>query len=128
MELIVVLVCGLALGAVVGWMIGRAPAQGSEPAILEARHATALAELRHDESSLRAQIEQDLAESRATVIGLREQLGTARTQYEEIVERHRQDALKRTAADQAESKVLQQLAPVADQLKSMNQKVIDLEA
>ena len=128
MELIVVLVCGLLLGLVVGWLIGRAPAQGSDPAVLEARHATALAELRHDESALRAQIEQDLAESRATVIGLREQLGTARTQYEEIVERHRQDAQKRAAADQAESKVLQQLAPVADQLRSMSQKVIDLEA
>ena len=44
------------------------------------------------------------------------------------MERHRQDAQKRAAADQAESKVLQQLAPVADQLKSMSQKVIDLEA
>lgn len=128
MELIVVLVCGLLLGLVVGWLIGRTPAQGTEPAVLEARHATALAELRHDESALRAQIEQDLAEARATVIGLREQLGTARTQYDEIVERHRQDAQKRAAADQAESKVLQQLAPVADQLKSMSQKVIDLEA
>jgi DNA recombination protein RmuC len=128
MELIAVLVCGVLLGFVVGWLLGRAPAQGTEPAVLEARHATALAELRHDESTLRAQIEQDLAEARATVIGLREQLGTARTQYEEIVERHRQDAQKRAAADQAESKVLQQLAPVADQLKSMSQKVIDLEA
>jgi DNA recombination protein RmuC len=128
MELIVVLVIGLLLGLVVGWLVGRAPSQGSEPAVLEARHAMMLAELRHDESSLRAQIEQDLAEARATVVGLREQLGTARTQYEEIVERHRQDAQKRAAADQAESKVLQQLAPVADQLKSMSQKVIDLEA
>lgn len=128
MELIVVLVCGLLLGLVVGWLIGRTPSQGSEPAVLEARHAAALAELRHDESTLRAQIEQDLAEARATVNGLREQLATARVQYDEIVERHRQDAQKRAAADQAESKVLQQLAPVADQLRSMSQKVIDLEA
>ncbi len=128
MELIVVLVCGLLLGLVVGWLIGRAPGQGAEPAVVEARHATALAELRHDEGVLRAQIEQDLAEARATVGGLREQLATARVQYDEIVQRHRQDAEKRAASEQAESKVLQQLAPVADQLKTMSQKVIDLEA
>jgi len=128
MELIVVLVCGLLLGLVVGWLIGRAPAEGSDSAVLEARHATAIAELRHGESSQRAQIEQELAEARATVIGIREQLVTAKSQYDEIVERHRQDAQKRAASDQAENKVLQQLAPVADQLKSMSQKVIDLEA
>lgn len=128
MELIVVLVCGLLLGGVVGWFIGRAPSQGSDPAVLEARHAAAIAELRHDESSLRARIEQELAESRATAAGLREQLVTARSQYDEIVERHRQDAQKRAAAEQGENKFLQQLAPVADQIKSMSQKVIELEA
>ncbi len=127
MELIVVLVSGLLVGLVVGWLIGRAPGQGSEPAVLEARHATMVAELKHEEGALRAKIEQDLAEARATVGGLREQLAAARTQYDEIVQRHRQDADKRAATEQTESKVLQKLAPVAAQLKDMQQKVLDLE-
>lgn len=127
MELIVVLVCGLLLGLVVGWLIGHAPDQRSEPAVLEARHATLIAELRHEEAAKRAQIEQDLAEVRATANGLREQLDGARTQYSEMVERHRKDAEKRTAAEQNESRVLQKLAPVAEQLKDMQQKVLDLE-
>ncbi len=127
MELIVVLVCGVLVGLVVGWLLGRAPAQGSEPAVLEARHATMLAELRHQESALRAQIEQDLAETRATAAGLREQLDAAKAQYNEMVERHRKDAEKRAATEQTESKVLQKLAPVAEQLKDMQQKVLDLE-
>lgn len=131
MELVIVLVIGLLLGLAVGWLLGRAPRStadhGSEPAVLEARHATIVAELRQQEGAARAQIEQDLAEARATVGGLREQLNGAKVQYSEMVERHRQDAEKRGAAEQAESKVLQQLAPVAAQLKDMHQKVQDLE-
>jgi DNA recombination protein RmuC len=132
MDLVIVLVIGLLLGLLVGWLLGRVPQSGAdhgaEPAVLEARHATIVAELRHQEGAARAQIEQDLAEARATVGGLREQLDAARLQYRETAERHRQDAEKRGAAEQAESKVLQQLAPVAAQLKDMQQKVIDLEA
>jgi DNA recombination protein RmuC len=131
MELVLVLVIGLLLGLVVGWLLGRAPQtgadHGTEPAVLEARHAMIVAELRHAEGAARAQIEQDLAEARATVGGLREQLEVAKTQYAEIVERHRQDAAKRGADEQTESKVLQKLAPVAAQLKDMQQKVLDLE-
>ena len=131
MELVVVLIVGVLLGLAVGWLLGRAPqtpaGQGAAPAVLEARHAQIVAELRHTEGAARAQIEQDLAEARATVGGLREQLEVAKVQYAEMVERQRQDAAKRGADEQTESKVLQKLAPVAAQLKDMQQKVLDLE-
>ena len=83
MELVVVLIVGVLLGLAVGWLLGRAPqttpGHGVAPAVLEARHAQIVAELRHSEGAARAQIEQDLAEARATVGGLREQLEVAET-------------------------------------------------
>jgi len=136
MELVLVLLVGLfvgvALGAVVGMQLGRARsadlAGAESPAVMAARHAQQIAEVRHEERSVQAQIERDLAETRATADGLREQIDAARLQYREMTDRHRQDAEKRGAAEQDESKVLQKLAPVADQLRAMSQKVIDLEA
>ena len=131
MDLVIVLLIGLLAGLALGWLLGRARATdvslGADPAVLKAQHAQVVAEIRHEEAAARAAITERLAEADATARGLREQLEAARAQYAEIVERHRQEAKQRSAAEQAESKVLQQLAPVADQLRSMSQKVVDLE-
>ncbi len=130
MELVIVLLVGLALGLVGGWLFGRAgivAASSVDPEVLEARHAALVSQVRHDEAVVRAEIEQQLAAAQASVEGLREQLVQAQEQYRQTLETHRNETRQREAAAQGESKVLQKLAPVAAQLKDMQQKVLDLE-
>ena len=131
MDLVLVLLIGLAVGAALGWLLGRgqraAGAVADDPAVLRAQQAQLVAEIRQQESSARAEVAERLAEAEATACGLREQLESARAQYREIIELHAKERQQHAAAEQAESKVLQQLAPVADQLRSMSQKVVDLE-
>ena len=143
--LLIGLVVGVALGGLVGWLLrGAAPVQevevevGEDPALVEARHQHALAEVRaeeaaarstleHELTAARATVEQDLAAERASTTGLREQLASVQQQLRDTVEQHRAEARKREATEAGESKVLQKLAPVAAQLKDMQAKVLDLE-
>jgi DNA recombination protein RmuC len=129
METLLMLAVGLVLGGVLGWMVGRTPRteSGVDPAVLEARHAAVVSQVRHDEALARAEVEQQLAAARASVEGLREQLVQAQEQHRLTLETHRNEIRQREAAAQGESKVLQKLAPVAAQLKDMQQKVLDLE-
>lgn len=130
MELVIVLLVGLALGLVGGWLFGRAGVVATssiDPEVLEARHAAVISQVRHDEAVVRAEIEQQLAGAQASVEGLREQLVQAQEQYRHTLETHRNETRQREAAAQGESKVLEKLAPVAAQLKDMQQKVLDLE-
>src|SRR5215212_2851799 len=130
MELVIVLLIGLALGLVGGWLFGRASADAPstvDAEVLEARHAALVSQVRHDEAVVRAEVEQQLAAAQASVEGLPEQLVLAQDQHRQTVEAHRQETRQREAAAQAESKVLEKLAPVAAQLKDMQQKVVDLE-
>lgn len=148
------LLVGIALGAVVGALLARTRGADEgcgheDPAVVEARHAADLTQLRHDaqvqlsevrhsaaaeraqvESSLasaRAEVEKRLAAVAAEAKELREQVGSAQQQYRDAVERHRREEQKREASGAAESKVLQQLAPVAAQLRTMQQKVEEIE-
>ncbi len=135
MDPIVALLLGLAVGVVLGAAIGVLIARGrrmptasdADPAVLEARHAVIVAELRSQESAARAEVSAQLAAAEASLAGLREQLGAAQEQYRDLIERERLDSLKRAEAERDESKVLQALAPVKETLSTMQQKVTELE-
>ncbi|HWM33259.1 MAG TPA: DNA recombination protein RmuC [Pseudolysinimonas sp.] len=117
----VALLLGTAVGLVVGGIIGALVvrvrgarhAVDADPAVLEARHAAALAELRSELGS-------QLAAAQASVGGLREQLLAAQQQYAALDERVRQEA-------RAENKVLEVLHPVQETLRTMQAKVTELE-
>lgn len=121
---------GLVLGVVIGWLIGRlrrAAVEGDDPAVLQARHETALAELRSIEQSAQARLAADLASAQATVNALREQVGGLHEQQRELLERQRTEHEAQKERDRAESKVLQMLTPVQENLRAMQNKVTELE-
>ena len=138
MDPILAMIVGLALGAAAGLAIGlliarsrrmdaAGTALGVDPALLEARHAQALLEVRAQEAALRAELSSEIASLQATASGLREQVGAAQDQYREFVERTRAEADAQAARERAESKVLQALTPVQETLRTMQQKVTELE-
>lgn len=114
------LLVGIAVGLVVGVagavLFLRSRATSADPAVLEARHAQAIAELRAAEQTVQAQLGAELASIQATAEGLREQLDALRNQQVEAAERER-----------AESRVLQALTPVQETLRTMQSKVSELE-
>ena len=129
--LIIGLVVGVVLGVIIGLLVGRsrrsAGSAEESPAVLEARHATALAEVRAGEAAQRADLAAQLASTTATITGLREQIEANQRQFAELSERVRDEQRERAEQAAAESKVLQALAPVKDSLESMQRKVNDLE-
>jgi DNA recombination protein RmuC len=131
LTLILGLALGLVLGGVVGVVVARAhnktTATDASPELIEARHAALVAELRSQESEARAEILASLASAEASVAGLRDQLGDAQTQYRDLIDRTRREAEERRAAEGAEHKVLQELAPVKETLHAMQRKVVEME-
>lgn len=139
------LVIGLIVGGGLAWLVasrrggGASPSTGGvDPALLEARHAARLAEVRADvqresaesaarEADVRASLRAELASLDATADGLTRELAAQREQYRDLVERQRAEASARAQQDQDESLVLQALAPVQTTLQQMQQKVTDLE-
>jgi DNA recombination protein RmuC len=132
------LAVGLFLGALLGWMLkSRRPQDAVDTSELDAetaRLAADAARLTADLDGARVRghaLEVELAEARTRSDGLREQLETSQKQYSDLQEQQRREnearvkATERAAQD--ESKVLQQLAPVAQQLKSMETKVEEIE-
>jgi DNA recombination protein RmuC len=117
LTLLIGLGAGLLLGGIIGFLAGRARrgtrAVDADPAVLEARHAQLMAELRSELGS-------QLAAAQASVGGLREQLMAAQEQYRALDERVRAEA-------QAENRVLQVLSPVQETLRTMQAKVTELE-
>lgn len=107
---------GIALGAVGALLVARSRRTGLDPAVLEARHQSALVELRMQEQAVQSQLIAERAAIQATADGLREQLVALERAQREQAERER-----------AESKVLQALSPVQETLRTMQQKVADLE-
>jgi DNA recombination protein RmuC len=132
LALIIGLVIGLALGAVIGVLVARsrrsAAAPVEDPALVVARHETALAELRAAEGAERGRIESELASMQATASALREQVVASQDQYRELEDRVRREAAAERERQQAESKVLQALTPVQEQLRTMQQKVTEIES
>lgn len=127
MELVLVLILGLAIGFGFGWLLFRSTGTGTDTAVLEARHELALADLRQAESAVRAGVERDLAAAQASIDGLNRELLGLRDQLRQTREQHALEAKQREASGAAESKVLQQMAPIAAQLKAMGEKVDGIE-
>jgi DNA recombination protein RmuC len=134
--LLIGLVVGIALGALIGWLAGRflglsrraAGAVATDPAVLEAQHLAAVAEIRAQEAQSRGELAAELAAIQATAAGLREQLGIQQSQFTEFVERSRAEQVAQAERERSESKVLQALSPVQETLRTMQQKVTDLES
>lgn len=130
--LLIGLTAGVLLGAIIGILVARSRATtagaSADPELSEARHAIAVAEIRAQETTARAELLAELASAQASLAGVRDQLADAQDQYREAMERARRDAEERATAERAESKVLQALAPVKESLSSMQQKVSELES
>ncbi|MCU1514274.1 MAG: rmuC [Microbacteriaceae bacterium] len=130
LALIIGLLVGVVLGAVIGLLLARnrrVTAPGVDPALLEARHEMALAQVRADGSAEHARLGSSLAAIQATADALEKQVTQHQAQYRELVERHRIEALAEAERQQKESKVLQALTPVQETLRTMQLKVTELE-
>jgi DNA recombination protein RmuC len=134
--LIVGLLIGAVLGVVIGLLVGRTVAAnraaetrpvGVDPAVLSAQHAQAIAELRAEEREVQSELAAERASISATADGLREQVTILQGQLRELADRQRAEATAQTDREQRESKVLQALTPVQEVLRTMQQKVNDLE-
>jgi DNA recombination protein RmuC len=127
LALIVGLAAGAVLGAAIGLLAGRLRGAAADPAVAEARHAAALAQLQADERAVQAQLATERAAIHATAQALREQVDSLQSQYREVIERQRSDAQAQAEREQRESKVLQALTPVQESLRTMQHKVTELE-
>ena len=126
------LLIGILLGGLLAYLLlqrrqGARPL-GVDPAIAEARHQVATAELRAGEATVRAALQVELSAALATGDALRAQVDDSRAQYRELVERQHREQAARTERDEQESRVLQALAPVRQSLQDMQTKVAGLEA
>ena len=132
MDPLLVLIVGIAIGTALGLAIGVLVArrrQGQlDPAVIEAQHSAALTQLQADERAVQSRLIADHAAMQARAGALGEQVDALRAQYREVVERHRADAQAQVDRDQRESRVLQALTPVQESLRTMQQKVTELEA
>lgn len=120
MEMVVVLVIGVLLGAVVGFVVGRSRVTGDNVDVLRARHAAELAEVRHLEAQERSILQAEAAEAQATSAALRDQLM-------QLAEQRRSEQADRDKSQAEESKLLQQMAPIAKNLADMQRKVVEIE-
>ncbi len=135
MDPILALIIGLAAGSILGAAIGllaarlygRLGTSRSDSAVLEARHAAAIAQLQADERAVQAQLSAERAAIHATADALRQQVDALQSQYREAMDRQRSDAQAQTEREQRESKVLQALTPVQESLRTMQNKVTELE-
>lgn len=144
MHLIGVLLLGILLGAALGWLTAqwrsateaaRSPAATApDPAVAAAQHLAQLSAVRQEEAEARSVLQADVAHAEATVTGLRETvsglqeaLAAAREDNRALVETQRRDQLERERAESAQAQVLKTVAPVAQQLRAMQQQVNDLE-
>ena len=131
MEILGVLVLGLAVGVAVGWLarqhlvVPAAPAES--PELVAARHEAVLAQVRHEEATARAGVQAELAAAQAAVEELRDSLEATREQHREFVAEHRAQQQARERAEAGSSEVLKTLTPVAQQLQAMRQRVDELE-
>lgn len=130
LALIIGIGAGLVLGVVIGWLLGRlrrTTSGGDDPAVLQARHETALAELRSAEQAAQAKLAAEFAAVQATATALQSQVVGLQEQHRELVERQRAEQAAQQERERAESKVLQMLTPVQENLRAMQNKVTELE-
>ncbi len=155
LPLLLTLLVGVALGALVGFVIGkRGPSQvaaGEEdPRLAEMRHQNEIAAIRAEEAALRNQLDREhlaragvesarAAETHARLQaqvtglsarleGMSDEVVRHEERYRDLVERHRTDAELQKQRDAAESRVLQVLTPVQETLRTMQAKVAEIES
>jgi DNA recombination protein RmuC len=138
MDFLLPLIIGLLVGVLLGALAAAVLLQrrepvvqqpvGDDPAVIEARHQVALAEVKAAEAGVQALLREELAAVQATADGLRSQIQDAQQQYRELIERQRADQESRSALEKQESRVLQALAPVKESLQDMQKKVTELES
>ena len=102
MDLVIVLLVGLAVGFALGWLWVR-----SRPDVGDSVARLAAAQAARD--------------------GLQRELDAARHQYAELMERTRREAQERLEAERRDSKVLSALAPVQEALRTMHQDFARLD-
>lgn len=95
--------------------------------VQDARQEALIAQVRQQEAAARAAVTEELAAVQAQVAGLEQALDAARDQHREALEAQRREQATRERAQADESKVLERLAPVAEQLIAMQRKVDELE-
>jgi DNA recombination protein RmuC len=129
--LLIGLAAGVILGAIIGLLVGRSRGASrsaeSNPALVEARHREALAQLKAEDLAVQSQLTAEHAAISARADALREQVESLKEQYETIVDRQRAEAQAQAEREQRESKVLQALTPVQESLRTMQHKVTELE-
>ncbi len=131
LPLLIGLAVGVGLGAVVGMLVARLRSHSGgarlDPALTEARHTAALAQLQADERAVQSRLAAEHAAIQARAEALREQVESLQAQYRDVIERQRSDAQAQSEREQRESKVLQALSPVQESLRTMQHKVTELE-
>jgi DNA recombination protein RmuC len=126
--LLVGLAAGVVLGGVIGLLVARSRSTSVDPAVLEARHAAVVADVRAQEAAARGEVQVRLAAAQASLESIQQQLVDTQEQYRALIERQRTDAQAQAEREQRESKVLQALTPVQESLRTMQAKVTELEA
>lgn len=126
--LLVGLAAGVVLGGVIGLLVARSRSTSVDPAVLEARHAAVVADVRAQEAAARGEVQVRLAAAQASLESIQQQLVDTQEQYRALIDRQRTDAQAQAEREQRESKVLQALTPVQESLRTMQAKVTELEA
>ncbi len=141
---IVALLIGLLLGAGASWLVLRAQQESAiaalarshdgevrdlrhEVQLAHSRNDVIVAEIREQDAAARAAVESDLAGALATVDALRAALEAAREQHQATVDQQRLTEREREKAEGGHTQVLKTLTPVADQLRTMQRRVEELE-
>lgn len=126
--LLVGLAAGVVLGGIIGLLVARSRSTSVDPAVLEARHAAVVADVRAQEAAARGEVQVRLAAAQASLESIQQQLVDTQEQYRALIDRQRTDAQAQAEREQRESKVLQALTPVQESLRTMQAKVTELEA
>jgi DNA recombination protein RmuC len=147
------LLLGLVLGAVVGWLTRQVttptPEPGLSPEAADARRDAVVAEVRREEAQARASVQADLAAASGQLQALQQALTDTREQYEarlaatrdqyearltatqqqheQYVAHRRTTEQEREQSERGHNQVLQKLTPVAQQLQAMQRRVEELE-
>ncbi|MBC7591371.1 MAG: DNA recombination protein RmuC [Salinibacterium sp.] len=124
MDPLLTLILGIVIGLAVGLLVARVRAN---PALAEASQVAALARLQADERAVQSRLSAELSATQATADSLGEQVSSLRLQHQQSLDQQRMDARAQLERDERESRVLQALSPVQESLRTMQQKVTDLE-
>jgi DNA recombination protein RmuC len=94
---------------------------------LQARHQVTVAQLRQEASEAGATVQAELAAAQASVAELNRSLAQVRQQQHDLLEAHRAEAAGREKTENGQAQVMKTIAPVAQQLKAMQDKVLEME-